>query len=195
MTPEPSVLDLFGTVQHGPARRFLQAGPLSAVLEAGNLRDIRFGGVEVLRGISYLVRDSGWGTLAARIEAMEVREAPDRFDVTYRAIITGPEGHLTYDIVIEGRADGMLSVKARALALTDFLTNRTGFVLLAMSGAMPGASVARVSATLPAKFFQRQPSPLRSDPQHFLVPGTCRDVRKARTVQQFANRARVTGDG
>jgi len=130
MTPEPNAHELFGTDQPGPARRFLQAGPLSAVLEAGNLRDIRFGGVEVLRGISYLVRDSGWGTLAAKIEAMEVREAPDRFDVTYRAVITGPEGHLTYDIVIEGRADGMLSVKAKALALTDFLTNRTGFVVL-----------------------------------------------------------------
>ena len=65
----------------------------------------------------------------------------------------------------------------------------------AMSGAVSGASVARISATLPAKFFQRQPSPLRSDPRHFMVPGTCRDMRKARTVQQFANRARVTGDG
>ena len=51
MTPEPTTLDLFGTDQPAPARRTLQAGLLSAVLEAGNLREIRYSGFEVLRGI------------------------------------------------------------------------------------------------------------------------------------------------
>ena len=130
MTPEPTTLDLFGTDQPAPARRTLQAGLLSAVLEAGNLREIRYSGFEVLRGISYLVRDSGWGTLPAAIDAMQVHEAPDRFEVTYRATITGSAGLLTYELAIEGCADGMLTVRAKALAETDFLTNRTGFVVL-----------------------------------------------------------------
>ena len=130
MTADPNALELFGTDQPGPVRRVVQAGLLSVVLEDGNLRDIRFGGVEVLRGISYLVRDSGWGTLAAIIEAMDICEAPDRFEVTYRADIAGPDGHLTYEMAIEGRAEGVLTVRAKAMAKTDFLTNRTGFVVL-----------------------------------------------------------------
>lgn len=46
-------IKLYGTDQPIVEPRVLKAGALSAELEAGNLRHIRLGGVEVIRAISY----------------------------------------------------------------------------------------------------------------------------------------------
>ncbi len=51
---------LFGTTQPMPERIELTAGPVSATLENGALRWIRYDGIEVLRGIAFLVRDRNW---------------------------------------------------------------------------------------------------------------------------------------
>ncbi len=42
--------------------RILKAGPLSAEFEAGNLRYIRYAGIEIMRAVSFIVRDKDWGT-------------------------------------------------------------------------------------------------------------------------------------
>jgi len=55
---------LFGTDEPVTPPRVLRAGMLSAELEAGNLRYIRWNGEEVLRAISFIVRDPDWGTLS-----------------------------------------------------------------------------------------------------------------------------------
>jgi hypothetical protein len=54
-------IKLFGTeilMPGGEARPHL-----TAVLDNGGLRYIRYRGVEVLRGIAYLVRDKNWGPM------------------------------------------------------------------------------------------------------------------------------------
>ena len=53
---------LYGTDEPVIPPRLLRAGPLTAELEAGNLRYIRFGGVEMIRAVSFIVRDKNWGT-------------------------------------------------------------------------------------------------------------------------------------
>ena len=45
-----------------PEERLLRAGPLSAILTGAELRGISVQGVEVIRGIAFVVRDRGWGT-------------------------------------------------------------------------------------------------------------------------------------
>ena len=45
--------------------RTLRAGALTAALDAGKLRWIRFGGAEALRGLAFVVRGAGWGNLRA----------------------------------------------------------------------------------------------------------------------------------
>jgi D-apionolactonase len=125
-----SLIELFGTAQPQPVRRTLRAGSLSAVLEEGNLRDIRFGGVGVLWAINYLARDTSWGTYAASISGLEIVEEGDRFSVMYRASCAGPEGRLEYCMRISGGADGTLTLQAEGVAITDFPTNRVGLVLL-----------------------------------------------------------------
>ena len=70
---------LYGTELVDPPMRTLTAGPLSAELDNGALRYIRFGGVEVLRGIAFLVRDENWGTFTPTIEDLRVDASDDGF--------------------------------------------------------------------------------------------------------------------
>jgi D-apionolactonase len=58
------------------------------------LRHIRFGGVEVIRAISYIVRDKDWGTYSPAITELEIDSSPDRFEVSYSAAAS--EGATTF---------------------------------------------------------------------------------------------------
>ncbi|HSM42965.1 MAG TPA: hypothetical protein VK862_19640 [Afifellaceae bacterium] len=129
MHPTSSVI-LFGTEESVDPPLVLTAGSLTADLETGNLRYIRIGGVEVLRAIAFLVRDRNWGTYNPEISNLSVEDGDDRFKVTYDAVCRDDEQELTYSATIEGRSDGSLRFEATGSAINDFVTNRTGFVVL-----------------------------------------------------------------
>jgi len=121
---------LFGTDEPVTPPVILKAGPLSAELEAGNLRHIRWNGREVLRAVSYIVRDRNWGTYNATISGLKVSETADGFTVTYDAVAKDAEQEFRYSAAITGSADGKLVFSGKGRAETDFVTNRTGFVIL-----------------------------------------------------------------
>ena len=128
--PEPSrAVKLFGTEEPVAPPRRLTAGPLTAELDAGNLRHIRFGGVEIIRAISFVVRDRNWGTYNPSITDLSVHEA-DGFTVSYRARAGDGAQSFGYAARIRGNPDGSVDFEAEGLAETDFETNRTGFVVL-----------------------------------------------------------------
>src|SRR5262245_4726587 len=95
---------LFGTGEPPPVRRTLRAGPLSAILEEGNLRTIRYGGVEVVRAINYLARDGAWGTYRAELSNLAIEESDDAFSVAYDGLCSEPEGRFAYHMKISGEA-------------------------------------------------------------------------------------------
>jgi hypothetical protein len=128
---------LYGTDEPVEASRILRAGPLTAELEAGNLRHIRYHGREMIRAISFIVRDKNWGTYAPQISKLDLREVSELFRVSYEAVI---EGEFRYSAVITGEADGSLSFSGTGNALSDFLTNRTGFVVLHPIEGVAGAA-------------------------------------------------------
>ncbi|MDM0078808.1 hypothetical protein QTH90_30685 [Variovorax sp. J2P1-59] len=122
---------LCGTDQSDATGRVLSAGPLSVELESGNLRYLCVGGVEVLRGLAFLVRDENWGTSVPKLADLVVEQRPDSFSVSYRAEYRGAGSQLLcLDARIEGHSDGSLEFNATATPATDFLTARTGFVVL-----------------------------------------------------------------
>ena len=110
---------LCGTEETDAPTRRLQAGPLSAELENGQLRYVAFGGKEVLRGIAFLVRDENWGTYTAKIDGLEIEEGTGAFTVTYRALCTDARQRLVYYVRISGRSDGSLAFEAVAEPETD----------------------------------------------------------------------------
>ena len=86
-TDDPATpIRLYGTEQEIPPPRILRAGPLTAELDAGNLRHIRYDGVEIIRAVSYIVRDRNWGTYDPVISGLQIEEDADGFTVRYDAV-------------------------------------------------------------------------------------------------------------
>ena len=128
---EPSLaVKLFGTEEAVAPPRILTAGALTAELDAGNLRHIRFGGVEVIRAVSFIVRDRNWGTYNPVLSDLVVDEEDDGFTVAYRAVADDGDQAFRYAARIRGAADGSVDFEAEGAAEVAFETNRTGFVVL-----------------------------------------------------------------
>jgi hypothetical protein len=140
----PSVISdsirLYGTDEPVEPLRVLQAGPLTAELETGNLRHIRYHGHEMIRAVSFVVRDKNWGTYAPQIVHLEFHEEPEAFRVSYEAIVRKKEQELRYSAAIEGKSDGSLRFSGKGTAISDFVTNRTGFVVLHPIEGVAGAA-------------------------------------------------------
>ncbi len=131
MTTAPSeALTLYGTEQEAPEARTITAGALTAELEVGKLRWIRYGGTEALRGLAFVVRGGGWETYAPEIANLEIKETEGGFRVGYDGRIDSPDGVLTYraDIVAESERSLVFTVEFEPE--TEFRTSRTGFVVL-----------------------------------------------------------------
>ncbi|MEZ0168773.1 hypothetical protein [Microvirga sp. TS319] len=121
---------LYGTEEQAEPPRILRAGSLTVELEAGNLRYVRFRGHELLRAVSFIVRDRNWGTYNPRISNLFTEETEAGFRVTYDAVTADDHQEFRYSAEISGTSDGQLTFRARGRAATDFETNRTGFVVL-----------------------------------------------------------------
>ncbi len=142
MSDQPSrSIRLYGTDEALEAPRLLRAGPLTAELEAGNLRYVRMNGVEVMRAISFIVRDRDWGTYNPEITGLTIDESPERFSLRYHARTGDSAQAFSYDAEITGEASGRLTFAARGTAESDFETNRTGFVILHPIEGVAGESV------------------------------------------------------
>ncbi|MQM38623.1 hypothetical protein KBTX_02636 [wastewater metagenome] len=138
---EPSLnVKLFGTEESPQTPHLLTAGSLTAELDSGNLRYIRYGGVEVIRGISFIVRDSDWGTFAPTLSGLQVEEGDGQFEVTYSAQVRNGDQVLAYRVRIVG-SEASLRFSAVMEAETDFVTNRAGFVVLHPLDGVAGAPV------------------------------------------------------
>jgi len=129
-TPSDS-FRIYGThaLEQKPVR--LTAGRLTADLSDGNLRSIAYDGVEVLRAVSYLVRDRDWGTYAPEIADLTIEQGDDAFSVRYTARCKGPDAtELSIGVRISAQAGAPLVFEADAISGTGFETNRCGFCIL-----------------------------------------------------------------
>jgi len=146
---------LYGTTEVEAEPIVLRAGKLEVDLANGNLRNIRYGGVEVLRAISYIVRDRDWGTYHPQISDLKIDEGAGRFDISYRAEVVGPaETDLVIDVRIEGTSSSV-NFNAVATSRNGFETNRCGFCILHPIVGVAGASavVEHVDGTMASTEF------------------------------------------
>ena len=152
-----------GTEQPDGVGRLLRAGPLSVELDNGNLRYLKVGGVEVLRALAFLVRDENWGTYVPTLSGLVVDQRAGAFSVSYRATCERGGRRLDFDARIEGRSDGCLTFSASATPATDFVTCRTGFVVLHPLQGVAGqpVTVEHVDGTVQASTFPAQVDPVQ----------------------------------
>ena len=159
---EPSsLIKTTGTLEADTAGKTLLAGALSVEFDNGNLRYIRLKGVEVLRALSFLVRDENWGTYTPVLRNLSIKQQPSSFVISYQASCTRQDQSIDYEAHIEGHADGSLIFRGKAIPKTDFLTARTGFVVLhPLTGVVGQAlKVEHVDGTVTESQFPEQVNP------------------------------------
>ena len=137
----------YGSPEPLPPRRELRAGPLTAIYEAGDLRYVRAGGVEVCRRWYAAVRDHNWGTVPLRITEEHIANHIDQFEVRYRAEHRAGDVHFVWVATITGWPDGVDAVvrfEFDGEAKTTFRRNRIGFCVLHPPETCAGRKVALV---------------------------------------------------
>ncbi len=108
----------------------LRAGPLRLVFDRGELRWIRLGEREVLRGIYVAVREEGWATVPAELEDLEIEAEPESFRIRFRALHRRGRVRFDWEGRIEGGADGSIAFRMAGAAGSTFRRNRIGFCVL-----------------------------------------------------------------
>lgn len=127
MTGPGDSLAVYGTNQPAHAGRYVQRGNLSFVLEAESIRRVSWHGVEVVRGISWPIRDENWGTFSQQDVQLSEDGSGDDFSVSIRfAVGDTLDCHLT----IRAPEPAKLRTEISMTARRDFATNRAGFTIL-----------------------------------------------------------------
>lgn len=121
---------LFGTDVPDTKGQVLRAGAISVMLDNGALRYIKLNDVEILRAIAFLVRDENWGTFSPEISNLRILRNRAGFNISYDARCADARRELTYRAEITCSPEGGLKFAVTATPNTDFLTNRTGFIVL-----------------------------------------------------------------
>ncbi|MEM8950112.1 MAG: hypothetical protein AAGC99_12350, partial [Pseudomonadota bacterium] len=130
ITAPSRAIALFGTDEPVADAKTLRAGPLTVDFDNGALRYIKVGGKEAIRNIAFVVRDQNWGTYNPVLENLKIGQGPNGFEVSFDAICKDAGQELHYSARIKGKSDGTLIFEGTGKAVTDFMTNRTGFVVL-----------------------------------------------------------------
>lgn len=120
----------YGKPEPLPAQQTLQAGPLTALFEAGDLRRIRFGETEVLRRLYWAIRDRNWGTPPLTLSNLKIQHDSDSFLVAYDAICQQAGIDFRAHATIRGERTGEIRFEFSGDAHSTFLRNRLGFCVL-----------------------------------------------------------------
>lgn len=107
----------------------LTAGSLSMDFDAGDLRSIRWGSMEVVRRIYFAVRDQQWSTAECTILDSKETIGKEGFLISYRAKYAyANETVYESEVTLTGKGNEV-TFHVKATAVTDFLRNRVGICL------------------------------------------------------------------
>lgn len=129
-TPFTTYVKRYGVDQPPAARRAVRAGPLSLVLEGGDLRDVRLGDRETLGRVYVAVRDPNWGTIPPVYSNVRLDSDDDHFAVEFDAQHRAGAIDFAWHGTIRGGADGTITYTMDGMARADFMKNRIGFCVL-----------------------------------------------------------------
>jgi hypothetical protein len=111
-------------------QHYLQAGHWSVTFDQGQLLNIRWRDLEVLRRIYAAVRDRDWGTTSLKLSNLEITSNLKGFEITFDARHRENEIDFAWKGRIEASANGRLTFSMNGEALSDFLRSRIGFCVL-----------------------------------------------------------------
>lgn len=120
----------FGRNERPADQTELQAGPLTAILENGDLRYIRLRDLEVVRRIYVAVRDDKWNTIPGEQSDLRVAQGDRQFRVTYASRHRQGEIDYSWRALIEGSSTGTTSFEMVGVAKREFHYCRIGLCVL-----------------------------------------------------------------
>ena len=138
-----------------PARQALRAGPLTLVLEAGDVRSICLGSHEIVNRIYGAVRDAAWRTIPAALSDLQVDADHDAFTVRYLATHVEGDVDFVWQAEITGAADGTITFGFAGEARGGFARNRIGLCVLhplRESHGLPAVALHPGGTTSPVRF-------------------------------------------
>lgn len=124
---------LYGTEEPSQVLRKVKAGPLSLIYSPNSLRRISWHDTELVRGISWPIRDENWGTYAPVILDEDIEEKSEKFSARLRFSVA--DGRLECEVSVTARAMGELRAEitmtpGKQAPNGSFLTNRAGLTVL-----------------------------------------------------------------
>jgi hypothetical protein len=121
---------LFGTAEPPSSPVALSAASLSAELFEGGIRTLTWRGVEIVRRVTYLVRDTSWGTPIPVLAEPLIETTGDRVAVRWSGTVGVAGGTFSFDALVAMESGGRLSFEVTGTPDADLAVNRAGFVLL-----------------------------------------------------------------
>jgi hypothetical protein len=87
----------------------LRAGPITALLVGRDLRNVRYGSLEVAQRVYVAIRDRNWDTVPGDVHDLEIEQEEDRFSVRFTVIHKWRDIDATWHGEILGQPDGTIS--------------------------------------------------------------------------------------
>ncbi len=113
-----------------PEQVRLKAGQLDLIYQAGDLRYIRFGNVELIRRIYMAVRDLNWNTIPGVISNLSIQAGEDAFSISFTSSHRSNDLDFSWQARIEGDKQGKISYTLDGTANSTFRYCRIGFCIL-----------------------------------------------------------------
>jgi hypothetical protein len=126
----PAPVSQYGRNEPLPQRHDLRAGPLTAVLEGGDLRYVKLGGEIVVLRLYAAIRDRNWGTIEPRFLSYELERGDEGFSVRFTAENVSSDVDFEWQGSITGTPDGVITATMDGVARKSFLRNRIGWCVL-----------------------------------------------------------------
>ena len=119
---------IFGCANPHDGSRSLEIGDLSFEFNAETVRAISWKGKEIVRGISWPVRDPNWITMPQENPETEIRADGSEIAIDLRFSVGG--GALKCSLMLRADASGRVDAFLEMEAVRSFKTNRAGFTVL-----------------------------------------------------------------
>src|SRR5215217_6789628 len=126
----PAPVSQYGQNEPLPRRHHLRAGPLTAVLEGGDLRYVKLGADTVVLRLYAAIRDRNWDTIEPTFLSYELAQDDDRFSVRFVAENVANDVNFEWQGSITGTGDGVITAIMDGVARKNFLKNRIGWCVL-----------------------------------------------------------------
>jgi D-apionolactonase len=113
-----------------PERRLLRAGPLSAILERGDLRHVKLGDETIVLRLYGAIRDRNWDTIEPVFTSFDAEADGEAFSIRFTAENVSADVDFAWTGQIVGTSAGVIVAEFDGVARKPFLRNRIGWCVL-----------------------------------------------------------------